>query len=348
MSFLAPRIGLKPLAALCRRLSSSLAAGVDVRTVFLREAQNAHGLIRRRFIGLRDDVAGGTTISDALAQTGDYFPALFRELVQVGETSGHLPEVLRQLADHYELQLRLRRNFLLAIAWPMLELTAALSVVGLLIWLMGAMPQLRKANVDILGFGLTGNRGLMVYLAILAAVGFAVYMVYRATARGLLWVAPLQRLIMSLPGLGRAIETLAMARLSWAMYVTLNSGMDVRGALRMSLASTHNVVYTRHIDRVLREIRQGNDIHTAFVATAAFPNNFLDAVQAAEESGTLVESMRHLAELYQDQARVAMNTLTVLLGMAVAGVIAAVIIFLIFRVFGFYLGTINDALEMRP
>jgi hypothetical protein len=44
---------------------------------------------------------------------------------------------------------------------------------------------------------------------------------------------------------------------------------------------------------------------------------------------------------------VAMNTLTVLLGVAVTGLIAAVIIFLIFRVFSFYLGTINDALNMR-
>ena len=343
MKLFEPRIGLKPLAALCRRLSVSLGAGVDVRRVLTREAQNARGSNRGRFGKLRDDVARGTAISDALAKTGGYFPALFRELVQVGESSGHLPEVLRQLAEHYEHQLKLRRNFLMAITWPVIELTLALSVVGLLIWLMGAIPQLQKANIDILGFGLTGNRGLVVYLGLLAIVGAAALVVYRATARGLLWVAPVQRVIMIVPRLGRAIETLAMARMSWTLYVTLNSGMEVRHALRMSLASTHNVVYTRHTNRVLREIRQGNDIHSALVATAAFPHDFLDAVEVAEHSGTLVESMRHLAEVYQDQARLAMNTLTILMGLAVVGLIAAVIIFLIFRVFGFYLDVLNDA-----
>jgi hypothetical protein len=54
-----PRIGLKPLAALCRRLALSLGAGVDVRTVWLREATSAHGLGRRRFLAISDAVAGG-------------------------------------------------------------------------------------------------------------------------------------------------------------------------------------------------------------------------------------------------------------------------------------------------
>ncbi|MGD9721388.1 MAG: type II secretion system F family protein [Pirellulales bacterium] len=346
MKLFESRIGLKPLAALCRRWAISLSAGVDVRNVLAREAANARGLGRRRLADMSHDVAAGSTIADALVPTGNYFPDFFRALVRVGEETGHLPEVLRQLAEHYEHQMRLRRNFWVALSWPILELTMALSVVGFLIWLMGAIPALRKSNADILGFGLTGNSGLIKYLCFLAVVGAVLFVVYRATTRGLLWAAPVQRVIMSIPRLGRAIETLAMARLSWAMYVTLNSGMDLRRALRMSLASTHNVVYTQHIDRVLGEIRAGREIHEALAAANVFPIDFLDAVQVGEESGKLTESMAHLAQEYQDQARSAMNTLTILLGMAVTGLIAAVIIFLIFRVFSFYVGTINDALKM--
>jgi type IV pilus assembly protein PilC len=347
MTLFEPRIGLKPLAGLCRRLSTSLGAGVDVRTVLAREATAAVGLARGRFHRLSNDVAGGATIGDSLASSGNYFPQFFRELVRVGEASGHLPEVLRQLAEHYEHQLRLRRVFLAAIAWPLIELALALTVVGLLIWLMG-LPQLRKSNTDLLGFGLTGTSGLMVYLGFLAAVGAGLLVIYRATARGMLWVAPVQLGIMSIPRLGRTIETLAMARLAWALHVTLNSGMDLRNALKMSLASTHNVVYTRHIDRVLSEIRQGREIHEALAATGAFPIDFIDSVQVGEQSGRLVESMAHLAEQYQDQARLAMNVLTILLGLAVWALVVGVIIFLIFRVFSSYTKTLNDVLNMRP
>jgi type IV pilus assembly protein PilC len=137
-----------------------------------------------------------------------------------------------------------------------------------------------------------------------------------------------------------------MARLSWAMQVTLNSGMDLRKALAMSLASTHNVVYTRHTDAILRDIRNGHSVHEAFTATGAFPYDFLDALQVGEDSGRLSETMAHMAQEYQDQARLAMNTLTILFGLMVTALIAAVIIFLIFRVASFYIGVINDATKI--
>ena len=67
---------------------------------------------------------------------------------------------MRQLADHYEHQLKLRRTLSGSLTWPLIELALALSVVGLLIWVMGAIPQLAKNNIDLLGFGLTGTSGL--------------------------------------------------------------------------------------------------------------------------------------------------------------------------------------------
>jgi type II secretory pathway component PulF len=186
------------------------------------------------------------------------------------------------------------------------------------------------------------------YLGFLAMIFAAILLLYRATLRGVLWVAPVQHVIMNIPRLGPTLQVLALARLSWALHVTLNSGMDLRPALKMSLASTHNVFYTRHIDGVLKSIRSGQEIHEALAKTNVFPIDFLDSVRVGEESGQLVESMANLSEQYQDQARLAMNTLTILMGLAVTGLVAGVIIFLIFRVFGFYMQTINDALKMKP
>lgn len=342
-----PRIGLKPLAALCRRLALSMGAGVDVRTVWTREAQSVQGLGRKRFALVRDGVAQGRTISDSLADTGQYFPKFFRELIKVGEQTGHLPEVCRQLAEHYEHQLRMRRMLLASISWPAIELAMALGVIGLVIWLMGAIPALAKNKTDMLGFGLTGTSGLITYLAILGMIAFGLFLIYRATVRGMLWVAPIQHAIMRVPKLGKALETIALARLAWAMHVTLNSGMELKNALRMSLSSTQNVVYTRHIDSVLAAIGNGDEVHEAFRETGIFPLGFLDAVQVGEESGQLVESMGSISAQYQDEARLAMNVMTAVLGVAVFVLIAGIIIFFIFRIFGFYMNILDDALKMR-
>jgi type II secretory pathway component PulF len=338
-----PRIGLKPLAALCRRMAMSLGAGVDVRTVWLREAGAARGPAQRRFLSVSDAVADGRAISDGLAETGEYFPEFFRQLVAVGESTGHLPEVFRQLSEHYEHQLQMRRAFVSSITWPAIELTMALTVVGVVIWLTGAIPALAKSGVDLAGLGLRGNSGLVIYLMVLGMIGFAGFMFYRAAERGKLWVTPVQRFMMRIPQLGRALETMAMSRLAWAMFVTLNSGMNLKPALRMSLASTHNALYTRHTDQVLTAIGAGQEVHEALSATQAFPVHFLDAVRVGEETGQLVESMENVSGQYQEEARMAMNTIAKLMGVGVFLLVACIIGFFIFQMFSIYMGAINEA-----
>jgi type IV pilus assembly protein PilC len=340
------RISTKSLALLCRRMSVSLGAGVDVRNIFTREANSAHGSARRRFAQIRDDVARGNSVSEAIDNTDQYFPEFFREMVKVGEETGQLPEVFRQLAEHYEHQLQLRRIFLAAISWPLIELAIALTVVGGIIFAMGAIPALARSGIDMLGFGLKGTSGLVTYLAFLATLGVIGFLIYRATVYGKLWAAPIQRTLMAIPKLGTALETMAMARLCWAMHITLNTGMDLRKAMRLSIRSTQNVLYTQHIDGVLRMIRSGHEIHEALDATGVFPRLMIDATHVGEESGQLPESMGHLSLQYQQQSKAAMAVITALLGFAVMLLVGVVIIYLIFQIFqNAYLGPINDALN---
>jgi type IV pilus assembly protein PilC len=343
--FFSPRIGLKPLAALCRRQAIGLQAGIDLRTMWAREAGQARSAAaRQRFSTASQAIHGGESLTAGLARTGDFFPALFREMIEVGEQSGHLAEVMGQLAEHYEGQLQLRRTFLAAIAWPMVELAAALGVIGLLIWIMGLISQITNTQVDILGFGLVGTPGLLIYLLILAVVGTLGYAAVQAVSRGMIWTRPVQRAVLRVPVLGSALETLALARLAWTMYLTMNAGMKLRRSLELSLRSTRNARYLDVIGTIDAEIARGNSIYDAFCAAGCFPIEFLDALQVGEQSGQLVESMAHLSRQYQEQARTTIAVLAKLTGMAVWALVAAFIIFLIFRVFSFYLGMIKSAM----
>lgn len=339
-----PRIKIGPLAALCRRQATALGAGIDVRNAWDREANRASGqAARARITGISEAVARGETLAAALADTGDYFPTLFRELVDVGEQTGHLSEVLARLAENYEDQVKMRRVFLAAIAWPVFQLIAAVLIIGFLIWIMGAIG---NGETDPLGFGLIGNTGLAIYVTFVGSVAAAIFVLVEAIRRGLVWTRPIQHFVMRLPGIGKPIRTLALARLAWSMHLTMKTGMDVRRALRLSLQSTRNVVYTEQVDPIDAEIVEGNSIYEAFRSTGSFPADFLDTLAVGEQSGRIVESMERLSRQYQDYARTAMTTLNVLAGFAVWGVIAAIIIVMIFRLFGFYIEQINNAAKM--
>lgn len=325
-------------------MSTALETGINTRTAWAREAERAKGHLRGHLLDISHAINHGKSHSDAFAVTGDYFPALLHEMVELGEQTGHLDRVFAQLADHYQNHLDTRRAFWGAIAWPLAQLGLAILIVGFLIWVTGFIREMTgNRTIDILGIGLVGNTGLAIYAVLVAGVGALLWLTIRAIGRGLVWTQPIQRFVSKLPGIGGPLQTMALARLAWSMHITMNAGMDIRRAMRLSLRSAQNARYTDHIPVIDAEILAGHSIHDAFLLAGGYPVDFLDTLAVGEESGRVVESMGLLARQYQDRARASLAILTTLAGWIVWMVIAALIIAVIFRIFSFYLGALNDA-----
>jgi type IV pilus assembly protein PilC len=322
-------------------------AGLDLRRIWQREASGRSAAeLRRRMEQISTDVAKGVSLTEAIATTGDYFPRLFRELVEVGEQSGQLPEVFRHLADHYDQQVSLRRTFLVALTWPAIQLGLVVFIVGFLIWVMGFIGKITHSEpIDILGFGLVGNSGLALYLLLVGGVAAMAAGAVSAARRGAAWTRPLLRGVMRLPVLGRALTTLALARLAWSLNLTLETDMPLTRALPLALRSTHHAEFIGHTDEIVRSVAAGDELAEAFANTGRFPTDFLEALHVGEQSGRLPETMTVLSRQYQEQAWSALKTLSVVGAFAVAALVALVIIALIFRLFAFYIGTIYDVLS---
>lgn len=336
----------KTLAELCHRLGVETEAGIDIRRSWKREAESAHWRTKPYLAEVRDAVAHGESLTGALARTGRIFPPLFLEMVRVGEESGTLAQVFHRLSNHYRRQSQLERTFLAGIAWPMLQLAAAVVVIGILIWVLGIVAQRNRGNpIDPLGFGLIGNRGLAIYSTFILFVVGAVTALVIAIRRGKLWTRSLQQALVRLPAIGPCFEKLALARMAWVLHLTLNVAMDLRRIVPQALRATGNDYYLRHEQAIVADVASGEPLHVAFSRTGAFPGDFIDSLAVAEESGRIVESMDRLSKRYEEEAESALRALAVMAGFGVWMFVAALIVFLIFRLAGFYFGTINDLLK---
>ena len=342
-----PQLSNKALAELCHRLAVETDSGIDIRRTWQREADMARGRTRPYFVGIRDAVARGDSLSISLARTGSLLPPLFLEMTHVGEQTGTLGRVLRRLESHYRRQVQAQRLFLGAIAWPMFELAFAILVIGVLIWVMGIVAQRNNGEpIDILGLGLVGTRGLIIYTNFIIAIGLCIAGLVVSIKRGMLWTRPLQRALFRIPVIGTALERIALARLAWALHLTLNVEMDLRRVVPLALRTTGSEYYIQHTDRIVGDVARGDPLHVAFSRSGVFPAEFVDALTVAEESGRIVESMERLSNRYEEEAELAVRTLSVAFGWFVGVCIMALIVLLIFRLFGFYLGAINNALNM--
>lgn len=343
----APRISTRHLAQLCRRMGMALQAGIDIRTVVDREAERGPRRQRAAIARIREQVAAGQTMADTLAASEDFFPPLVVAMVQVSESTGKMAEGFLRLADHYDHRLALRRAFLTGISWPLIQLFAAICIVGLLIWMMGFIANFTGEVVDILGWGLVGTRGLMIYLSIVLGAAMVFVFVLVSATRGAAWTRPFQRLVLALPVVGRAIRTVALARCAWALSLVLDTAMDARRAVRLALMSTSNPFFARHAAQAEKDVESGNDLTTSLRRTGVFPDDFLDALATGEQSGRAAESMSSLADDYEQRAKSALATLTMVAGVVIWIAIFGLIIAVIARIAAFYFGILNDALDPR-
>lgn len=341
-----PRFSNKALADLCHRLAVETDSGIDIRRTWQREADSTRGRMKPYIEQIRDAVKRGDGLAPAMAAAGSVFPQLFLEMVSVGEQSGTLGRVFKRLEQHYQRQVRAQRAFLAGLAWPMIELGFAIVVIGVLIWALGIVAKRNNGQpIDILGLGLIGTRGLIVYTNFVIAVALCIAGVIAAMRRGVLWTRPLQRALLRLPYIGPCLEKLALARLAWTIHLMLNVEIDLRRMLPLALRATGNDYYIQHTQQVTADVAGGVPMHVALSRTHVFPTRFLDALAVGEESGQAVESMGRLSEQYEQEAEAAIKTLAVIAGFGVWLLVAGLIIWLIFHLAGFYFSTINSLLK---
>lgn len=348
--FLSARMSLHDAAGFCRRMSTQLAAGIDVRRSLEREASfKRRSRYRSEMERLLDAARGGRELSETMIEAGDYYPAVLREMVVVAEQAGRLPETLKRLADQFEFQLQMRRSFWSAVAFPLVQLGFVIVFLGGLILFMGSglFKNLEGTDhpYDIAGLGLYGTGGFVKYCLVVGLVGAVAAAFIVAARRGLAWAAPLQKALLLIPKVGGALTSLALARLTWTMQVTLDSPMSVLKAIPICLRSSLNPFYIDPIDRITTDLRAGKGIAEAFHATGAFPDVFVESVYVGEEAGSLPEHMGILAEQYLDESRQAMVVLGRIAGFCVWAAIATFLVWRILVMAMNYINTLNNALS---
>jgi len=342
----AARMPLMPLASLCRSLGTMLDSGVSLLNALkVVEQQQRTELSRQSLRQITDQVRKGTDLAAAFREQRPYYPDLLIDMLEVAERTGALPEVLLGLAEHYEQLVRLRRTFLGAIAWPILQLIAAIFIVAGLILVLGLLANSPsgRPEFDPLGLGLFGVSGALAWLAYCFGTALVLMAAYLVLTRGFRQAQAVHSLLLAVPVVGPCMRSFAVARFAWAYALTQQAGMDVKPSLETSLRATSNGAFMAAAPQVVAAVMAGEDFTTALELTRLFPRQFLEMVRVGESSGTVPETLQRLSPQFEAQAQRSLSALTTALGVLIWSLVALMIIVLIFRIFGSYVDMLNKA-----
>jgi type IV pilus assembly protein PilC len=330
------RLPLSALIDLCRALRHYLGAGLTLRDVFRQQATKGSAAVRPVAARISAGVDAGDDLEELLKKETGVFPPLFTALATVGEQTGMLPEVFRELERYFQMQLRLRRQFLGQIAWPAFQLFTAIFVIAGLIWILGLLG----GAYDPIGLGTGGGPAVLFLCGAFGLLG-AVFGLYLG-ARRVLGAGALDAWLLRLPVVGPCVEALALTRFCLALRLTLETAMPIAKALRLSFRATGNAAFEAASETAVKSVKAGDELTVALAQTRLFPEQFQQVIAVGEESGRLTDVLEQQGDQYAEESERRLKVLATTAGWGVWAIVAGIIIFCIFRIALSYVGMIDE------
>ncbi|SAL02484.1 type IV pilus assembly protein PilC [Caballeronia calidae] len=303
-----PKVKAAEITVFTRQLAGLLRAGLPLAGALdLLGSSATGGGLPRIVRTLARDITRGVRFSTALAQHAAAFGALYCQLVSVGEVAGALPAVLARLADDRERAASQRARLRAALTYPVMVLLLSLAITaGLLI---GVVPTF-KTIFD--GFGAAlpaptrfvlalsdGVARVGVPFAVMCACGVIVasnWMKRSPDAR-----EAADRASLRLPLAGKLLRSLAVARWSRALGTLLAAGTPLSDAFASLTHATGNRLFDRATVDIAARLRNGERLAAAMRAAGCFPQDVVQPIAVAEESGSLDAMLLDLATLADRQ-----------------------------------------------
>lgn len=340
-----PRIPAKSLFPFCRSMGRMLEAGVPVRKALRTSGSHvSDGRLREVVTDVHDSVAKGDDLTAAFARHEHCIPRLFLDLVNVGEKTGAMPEVFASLADYYEAHVNRMREFRSQVAWPLIQLFAAILIIGLVIYILGIVGQSNAGqdSWDILGLGLTGTSGAITwFMMTFGTIGMTWfgYIFLTRSAAGQVAIDPF---LMLIPGIGYCMRSFAIARFSWCFALTQQAGMSIRPSLEASINATGNGAFIAGLPQIWKKVSEGETLTAALSGTGLFPEEYLQIVDTAEQTGTVPETLERMSHRFDEDAHRAMTWMTSILARVIWGMVAFFIGFIVINFVVKYVDMLNS------
>jgi general secretion pathway protein F len=280
----------------------------------------------RMLLHLRARLQDGATLESALGDHPGWFDPVEIALARAGRVGGHLPRVLRSLADRHEHANDLRQTILGALAYPLV--VAAAGVAVLVFLSLYTLPQLasilEEASVEppALTMGLIAvGRGLADHWLPIAAGIVALPALAPALPAALARLGFEPHAPVAL--VPSTIRRLLVASATIRLGELVSADVPLVEALRVVAPTARHHVLRRRLGDAAARIERGEDVAAALDDTRWFDASYRCLLVVGQQSGELETVLDRLGRREHRRAQRRVDHAAALLEPAVILVLAA-------------------------
>lgn len=334
------RVSTKELVLFSRQLSTLINAKVPIiEAMEILVHQVSSHRLKTVIRTITDDIEGGKSLSEAISVYPNIFSSLYVNLIKAGELSGTIDAALLYLADQQEKDYALVSKVRGAMTYPVFIITAMV-IVGILMFVF-VLPQLISVLKEA-GAQLPLTTRILIFvtetlqkywgvlLGLLFGVIFGSQIYIRSKGGRLVWdITKLK-----LPIAGKLLEKIYMNRFARNLSTLIAGGIPIVTALHTVAGIVGNSVYKQIVEEAASEVETGKSIASVFAEKAEVPIIVSQMIKIGEQTGSLDEILKKLANFYDKEVENMLSTLTtliepivmILLGFGVAIMVAGILL----------------------
>ena len=332
-----------------QQLAALLHAGLPVlQAIQMLSQHSPNPKLKAVLLDVEARIKNGVALSDAFAAQGDTFPRIYTASILAGERSGNLDEVLRRYVEYTKSIVALRRKIRGALTYPLILLTAAVILVGVLTTFV--IPRFTAI------FDNMGNK--------LPPITIFVVSISTAIQTNIIWLLPalidlvilllawrrtengrrtLDRWILKIPIVGELVRQMTTAQMTRSLATLLAGGITLVESFQIALSSVTNHELKRSTEPALVQIREGQAFTESLDRAGWVPKMAVDMIGVGERSGSLREMLDEVAGFYDAETEVKLGQLTTFIEPVILFAMAGVVITILLAIYMPMLQMVNTS-----
>lgn len=319
------------IAIFARQLATMMSSGVPLVQSFSIVGNGHENPSMRKLINeIQVDVEAGNSLANSLSKHPDNFDSLFCNLVEAGEQSGTLEDLLDKIATYKEKTEAIKKKVKKALTYPIAVLIVALVVTAIL--LIFVVPQFENMFKDF-GADLPAFTQMVVGLSkwmqnnwyiFFGVIGISIFSFIQAKKNIPSIGIYLDKLSLKAPIVGPITEKSIIARFSRTMATMFAAGVPMVEAMDSVAGATGNYVYENAVIKMKDDVSTGEQLNVTMKRSNLFPNMVIQMISIGEESGSVDGMLSKVADYYEEEVDNLVDSLSSLMEpmiMAVLGVL---------------------------
>jgi len=330
-TFLEGSVTSRDMMVFSRQFSTLINAGVPIlQSLQVMCQQTENGKLRRKLYQITNDIEGGASLYESMNKHKDVFDDLYVNMVDAGETGGVLDLVLDRLARYIEKAAKLKSRVKSAMIYPGVIIAVSVIVVAIILIFVipgfedmfadfgEALPAPTQIAIDISRF----FKSNFLYVICSLAAAFIAFRLFYRWERGKILA---DHWVLFLPVVGPLLRKAAMARFSRTLSTMISSGVPILSALDIVSRTSGNKTVELGVLEAKKSISEGQTLAEPLEETGIFPPMVIHMISIGETTGTLDNMLGKVADFYDDEVDVAVESLTSLVEPIMIGMLGVIV-----------------------